>query len=48
MIIPLMDVIYNKCLLPLPICGKGIENFVAFSKAHLECMFHLEHIDIEN
>jgi hypothetical protein len=45
--IPFMDVIYNKCLLTLPVCGKDIENFVALSIAHLERMFHLEHIYLE-
>jgi hypothetical protein len=47
MIIPFMDVIYNKFLLPLLVCGKGIEHFVAFSIAHLEHLFHFEHIDFK-
>jgi hypothetical protein len=46
MIIPLVDVIYNKFFLPLPICGRDIKHFVAFLIAHLECLFHLEHIDL--
>jgi len=47
MIVPLMDVIYNKCLLPLPVCGRDINFFVTFSIGHLECLFHLEHINLE-
>jgi len=47
MIVPFMDVICNKCLLPLLICGSDIENFIAFSIAHLEHLFHLEHIDLK-
>jgi hypothetical protein len=43
--VPFVDVIYNKFLLPLPICGRDIEHFVAFSIAHLECMLHLKHIN---
>ncbi len=47
MIVPLVDVICNKCFLPLLVCGKDIEHFVIFSIAHLECLFHLEHINIK-
>ncbi len=32
---------------PLLVCGKNIENFVAFLIAHLERLFHLEHIDLK-
>jgi hypothetical protein len=44
---PLMDVICNKFLLPLPICGKDTKHFVAFLIAHLECILHLKHINIK-
>jgi hypothetical protein len=47
MIIPLMDMVCNKCLLPLPVYGKNIENFVTLLIAYLEHMFHLKHIDLE-
>jgi hypothetical protein len=47
MIVPFMDVICSKFLLFLPVCGKNIEHFVTFSIAHLEHLFHLEHIDFK-
>jgi hypothetical protein len=45
--IPLMDVIYNKFLLPLLVRGSGIKHFVTFSIAHLEQLFYLEHVDLK-
>jgi len=45
--IPFMDVICNKCLLTLLVCGRDIENFVTLLIAHLEHMFHLENIYLE-
>jgi hypothetical protein len=45
--IPFIYVICNKFLLPFPVCGRDKKQFVTFSIAHFECLFHLEHIDLK-